>query len=295
MTTATPIETPSGKGAADENFPVGSWLLPARLRPHIATFYAFARTIDDIADNPGLTPEDKIARLDGFAAALAGNDEPGDKSESFAKAHRLRTSLQETGVPAAHGLDLIAAFKQDATKQRYRDWAELMAYCRLSASPVGRYLLDLHGESRDAWPAADALCNALQVINHLQDCQDDYRNLDRVYLPEGWLAEAGAGIADLDKAAASPGLRRVIDRCLDGTEALLIKAAGLPARLADWQLALETAVIVKIALRLCAHLRRRDPLAERVELKPLELALCGVKGVGGELLARLARGRKPAA
>jgi squalene synthase HpnC len=295
MTTATPIETPSGKGAAGENFPVGSWLLSARLRPHVATFYAFARAIDDIADNPELAPEDKISRLDGFASALVGDDKNTDKNESFAKSHRLRTSLQETGVPAAHGLDLIAAFKQDATKGRYHDWAELMDYCRLSAAPVGRYLLDLHGESKNNWPAADALCNALQVINHLQDCQDDYRDMDRVYLPENWLAEAGAGIDDLDKTAASPGLRRVIDRCLDGTEELLAEAAKLPARLTDTRLALETSVIVEIAVRLCAHLRRRDPLAERVKLKPVELALCGAKGVVGVLASRLAKDRGPAA
>ena len=130
------VETPSGKDSGNENFPVGSWLLPARLRPHVATFYAFARAIDDIADNPALEPEDKVVRLDGFATAILGHDtdHPG-----YAKAHRMRESLAETGVPPQHCLDLIAAFKQDATKTRYRDWVDLMGYCTLSASPVGRY------------------------------------------------------------------------------------------------------------------------------------------------------------
>ena len=112
------VETSSCKDAAYENFPVGSWLLPAALRPHIATFYRFARTIDDIADSPDLEPDDKVARLDGFAAALKhGRDEGG----GFETGLRMRTSLQETDIPAKHCLDLIDAFKQDVVKKRYDD------------------------------------------------------------------------------------------------------------------------------------------------------------------------------
>src|SRR3546814_1994161 len=189
------VATPSGKGAADENFPVGSWLLPAALRPHVATYYAFARAIDDIADNPALAPEDKIARLSAFEAALldAAADGPG-----LEKATRLRLSLAATGVAAARGTDLIAAFKQDAVKRRYADWGELLGYCRLSANPVGRYLLDLHGEDPAGYAASDALCSALQILNHLQDCQGDYRQLDRVYLPQDRLAAEGLDLTVLE-------------------------------------------------------------------------------------------------
>lgn len=270
------VETPSGKGAGDENFPVGSWLLPARWRPHIARFYAFARAIDDIADNPALAPEDKIARLDGFAEALGtGSGGPG-----FSKAHRLRQSLLETGVPVQHGLDLVAAFKQDAVKLRYRGWDDLMGYCILSAAPVGRYLVDLHGENRRCYPASDALCNALQVLNHLQDCQADYRNLDRVYLPEPWLAEAGGSVAELDRPQATPAVRRAIDRLLDRTAALVRDAKPLAGQFRDRRFAMEAAMIWRIADRLLDELRRRDPLAERVVLsKPAYLA-AGLWGVG---------------
>ena len=80
-------------------------------------------------------------------------------------------------------LDLLEAFRRDVTKLRYADWDELMDYCRYSATPVGRFVLDVHGESAPTWPANDALCAALQVINHLQDCAKDYREIDRVYLP----------------------------------------------------------------------------------------------------------------
>ncbi len=276
MTTGSAIETPSGKGSGDENFPVGSWLLPAALRPHIALFYAFGRAIDDIADNPNLSPQDKVARLDGFEAAITGRV---TGAAGFEKADRLRRSLVETGVSPVHCVDLIAAFKQDATKLRYRNWDELIGSCDLSAAPVGRYLLDLHGESRDGYPASNALCNALQVINHLQDCKDDYLALDRVYLPLEWMEGAGVTVADLDAARASPGLRNVLDRALEGVEELLVTARGLPGHLKSRRLGLESSVIIRIAERLAGRLRRRDPVAERVELGLPAFLLCGITGV----------------
>jgi phytoene/squalene synthetase len=156
----------------------------------------------------------------------------------------------------------------------------------LSAAPVGRYLLDLHGEDRAGYRASDALCNALQVLNHLQDCQDDYRQLDRVYLPQDWLAAAGTGVEALDAAAAGPGLRQVIDRCLDGTDALIAIAQLLPGQLRSRRLAMESAVIVRIAERLSRLLRRRDPLAGRVKLSGLQFAGCALAGIVRGLLRR---------
>jgi squalene synthase HpnC len=275
-------ETPSGKGAADENFPVGSLLLPRALRPHVATYYAFARAIDDIADNPALAPADKLARLDGFAAAIRGEtDDP-----AYAKAHAMRRSLALTGVPARHCLDLVSAFRQDAVKTRYESWDELIDYCDRSASPVGRYLLDLHGEDRAQYRHSDALCNALQVINHLQDCADDHAALDRVYLPQAWLREAGATVDELARPAASPALRRVLDRCVAGTLELLDEARRLPGALRSRRLALESAVIVRLAERLAARLSREDPLARRVALGRPEALACTVRGVIDGLIGR---------
>src|SRR5215831_15257069 len=152
------IETPSGKWRSGENFPVGSFLIRRDLRPHVHAFYRFARNADDIADNPALSAANKISRLDRMAAILDGA--PGDDSPS---ATAMRKSLAETGTTAQHCHDVLHAFRRDATKLRYRDWDDLMAYCRYSASPVGRQLLDLHGESRQTWSASDALCSALQV------------------------------------------------------------------------------------------------------------------------------------
>ena len=286
MAESVAIETPSGKQAADENFPVGSWLLPARLRPHVATFYAYARAIDDIADNPGLDPADKIARLDGFAQAVSGS---GEADPAFRKAHEIRRSLAETGVTHRHCVDLTRAFKQDAVKLRYDDWDDLMGYCDLSAAPVGRYLVDLHGESSAVYPASDALCNALQVLNHLQDCGDDYKALNRVYLPLDWMAAAGAGVEALGESRSSAALRQVLDRCLDRTGGLLELADTLPGQLRNSRFAMEAAAIVAIARKLGGELRRRDPLAERVVLTKPQFAACCLRGAGRVLLRRALR------
>lgn len=278
---SSPIEAPSGKDAAYENFPVGSFLLPANVRPHVAVFYAFARAIDDIADSPDLAAEEKIRRLEGCAAALRG--ETADPA--FAKAHRMRESLAATGTTIRHGLDLIAAFKQDAVKLRYRDWDDLMGYCLLSAAPVGRYLLDLHGGSRDGYGPSDALCLALQVINHVQDCQDDYRTLNRVYLPGDWLKAEGATVEELNAPRCSPALRRVLDRTLDATEKLMPAARRLPGGLFSRRLALESGVIVAIADALIARLRTQDPLARRVKLGRGAFLWHGLTGAAAGLLA----------
>lgn len=268
-------ETPSGKGAGDENFPVGSFLIERRLRPHVAAFYAFARAIDDIADNGALAADEKIARLKAFDAVLSGETPP---APGFEKAAALRRSLAETGVSAAHGSALVAAFVQDSVKLRYRSWAELLGYCALSANPVGRYLLDLHGEDKAGYRYSDALCTVLQIVNHLQDCGDDRRNLDRVYVIGDWLEEEGASIADLDRKALTPALRRVVDRMLDGCDALMADARRLPPALKSRRLAMESAVIVKLAARLIARLRTGDPLAGRVALGKTDFALAGVAG-----------------
>jgi squalene synthase HpnC len=277
------LETPSGKGPRDENFPVGSWLLPARLRPHVAAFYAFVRAADDIADNPDLTPEQKLARLARFETALIGPPAP---AAHLPKAQALRASLAATGVSARHALDLLAAFRRDATKLRYRDWPDLLDYCALSASPVGRYLLDLHGERRALYRFSDPLCDALQLLNHLQDCADDYRALDRVYLPLDGFAAAGIGVEALGQGATSPALRDMLDRVLDGVDGLLAAACHLPRALRSRRLAAESAVILEIARGLAKELRRRDPLAERVALSRPQFLRCGLLGLARTVGAR---------
>ena len=261
------VETWSGKDRDAENFPVGSALIRPALRPHVHAFYAFARNADDIADSPVLEPDDKIARLDHMEAVLLGRATDGSPS-----ATRLRVSLAETGVTPVHSQELLIAFRQDATKRRYADWGELLDYCRYSAMPVGRHVLDLHGEDRATWPANDALCAALQVLNHLQDCGKDLAALDRCYLPQDMLDEAGADVADVLREAETPGLRHVFTRLLKRTDALNAEAEDLPRRTRDRRLRLEVAVIVGLSKRLTSRLRRGDPVAMRVKLQKTDVA-----------------------
>src|ERR1700723_282872 len=192
----------SGKTHREENFPVASLLIRASHRPIILAFYYFVRAADDVADDPALTSQEKIERLDRMEAALLGEI----ASDGHPRAAALRRALGERGLTTRHAQDLLKAFRLDAVKQRYADWNELISYCALSAMPVGRFVLDVHGESPSTWAASDAICAALQVINHLQDCGADYHDLDRVYLPLDILAARGVAVEALAAEAASPGL-----------------------------------------------------------------------------------------
>ena len=250
------MESWSGKDRTDENFPVGV-LVSGRLRPEVHAFYAFARNADDIADNPTLAPAEKLTRLDRMAAGLDGTD------AGSPAAVRLRESLRRTGVTDAHGRALLAAFRQDAVKTRYASWEELLDYCRMSAMPVGRHVLDLHGEAHATWPPSDALCASLQILNHLQDLQRDLIELDRCYIPAELVADPASQVTGLAQTRA---LRAGIDALLDRCDALNAEARALPRRVRDRRLRLETAVIVGLAHRLAARLRHGDPIATRVKL-----------------------------
>ncbi len=269
------VEAWSGKDKADENFPVGSWLIRKELRAHVHAFYAFARNADDIADSGELAPPEKIARLDVMEEVLTGA-----KAEGSPSASRLRESLAQSGVPAIHARELLVAFRQDAVKNRYADWAELMDYCRYSAAPVGRYVLDLHGEGQETWASSDALCASLQVLNHMQDCAGDLRSLDRCYLPQDWMAQAGASTDDLARTETTPGLRTVLDRMLAATGELNKAASALPKRVKARRLRVETAIIANLARRLTGLLQAGDPLAGRVKLAKTDFVAATIASFG---------------
>jgi squalene synthase HpnC len=256
----------SGKGHRDENFPVASWLIQPRHRTLILAFYEFVRCADDIADHPTLSASEKVNLLDRLEQDLL------DAGDGNAQAVALRRALAERGMSPRHVQDLLKAFRLDATKLRYRDWDDLMGYCAYSAMPVGRFVLDVHGESCGTWFASDAICAALQIINHLQDCAADYRNLDRVYIPLDALAACGLGVEALGAAKASPELRRCLAGLAERTGILLQQGDALPNLVEDWRLALEISVIQTLAQHLTRILTRRDPLSERVHLGKLGVA-----------------------
>ena len=280
MNSAT--EAKSGKGHRDENFPVASWLIRAENRAPILAFYRFVRAADDVADHPRLAPDEKLRMLDALEAALLGRGPPDPEAEP------LRRALAERGLSPRHAQDLLEAFRMDARKSRYADWSELMGYCALSAMPVGRFVLDVHGEAPErVWPASDAICAALQVNNHLQDCGKDFRDLDRVYLPLDVLAARRAAVEDLGRDRATPALRASISELAGRTAGLLEQGEALPDLIADTRLSLEIAAIHRLARSIAAGLQRRDPLSEKVHVGKPVFALLAVSAAAGALVKRL--------
>ena len=270
-----------GTGKTRENFPVASRLIAPALRAPILAYYRFARAADDVADHPSLAPATKLQLLDGLEASLLGT------SDLDPAARPLRAQLNLRGLSAQHALDLLTAFRLDVTKLRYRDWGELMHYCRYSAMPVGRFVLEVHGESRATWDSNDALCSALQVINHLQDCAKDYQALDRVYVPLDALSAHGLTVQALAAPRATPQLRACLRSVAEQTAALLPLAGELPRMVKDLRLGVETAVIVGVARRLTAWLLERDPLSEPVHLTRSDALTLAAGAVVSELLRRL--------
>ena len=284
MTTASELR--SGKTHRDENFPVASWIIHPRHRALILAFYNFVRTADDIADHATLNGDEKLALLDLMEAELLG------RGDSQGEAVDLRRALAERAMAPRHALDVLIAFRMDVTKLRYETWDEVIHYCRYSAMPVGRFMLDVHGESTSTWVASDALCAGLQINNHLQDCGKDFRDLNRVYLPRDALAVSGASVEQLGEAQAAPALLQCLQSLAVRNEVLLDDSKSLAAEVRDFRLGLEISVIQSFADRIVRLLKVRDPLHERVHLNPVELLAFSLGGMAMESVRRLS-GRRP--
>ena len=273
-----PGATRLAAAAASENFPVASRLLPRRARAKVVAFYNYARAADDAADDPAAGPAERLARLDALEAGLDG------RGQGAAEGRALDAALAPSDAAARDAArDLLVAFRRDARGIACADWADLMAYCDRSAVPVGRFLLAVHGEPSAAHAPSDALCAALQVLNHLQDIAEDRRLLGRRYLPGDWMAAEGATGADLVRSAASPALRRVLDRCLDATDDLLDAAAPLPHRILSRGLRAQAGATLALARRLSSLLRAGDPLAARVALRRTDFVRAGLSGLRAAL------------
>ena len=268
------------RSAATENFPVLSYTVAPRLRAKVAAFYACARAADDVADDPAHTPAGKLAELDRFESGLRGG--PGAP-----EALRLHAACADAPHLLAPPLALLGAFRQDARRASYAGWDDLVSYCEMSAVPVGRFLLALHGEDATASRHADPLCIALQILNHLQDLREDRERLGRVYLPHALLEGAGATEADLSRSALTAPARAAVDAALDRCDALLDTAAPLPSVLRARGLRGQAAATLWLARRLAGRLRGADPLRDRVALSRADFLRAGLAG-----LRAAARGRR---
>ncbi|HSK09986.1 MAG TPA: squalene synthase HpnC [Vicinamibacterales bacterium] len=231
-----------------ENFPVASRLVPAPMRPHIAAVYAFARVADDFADEGERPGEERLALLDAWsarlreAAAVAAAPPPRSgpalPPETDAIFLALGSTIRACQLPFALLEDLLSAFRQDVTKQRYVSWADVLDYCRRSANPVGRVVLRIAGHRQEELDASsDALCTALQLTNFWQDLERDWAK-GRLYLPLDACAAAGANTADLHARRLTPAWRAVLAAAAGRTGALFEegrRVCGIGGRL-GWEL-----------------------------------------------------------
>lgn len=221
-----------------ENFPVASLLLPSVMRPHVAAIYAFARTADDVADEPGLTEAQRLAQLAAYRAQLdaCAAGAPSDDPVFVA----LGASIAQHALPVEWLDDLLRAFIQDVTTRRYATYDDMLRYCAWSANPIGRLLLKLFDvTSAEALRYSDAICSALQQINFWQDLAQDVDENDRIYVPEEDLQRFGVSIDDLRQHRATPELQACMAFQYQRSRALLLQGVPLlaltPARL-RWQL-----------------------------------------------------------
>ena len=182
--------------------------------------------------------------------------------------------------------DLLVAFKLDATKRRYKNWSELLYYCKFSANPVGRFVINATYSQkkkkineRKILHASDMLCTALQIINHIQDCKEDFKNLDRVYIPENLLKKHKLNVNILMKGSSCQNFTRLKIEIISKVENLL-KEIKKSLQLIDiWKLKKETLIILNIAKRLCFLLKVKDPLKKKIKLSSIDLLFCFIKGI----------------
>ncbi|MSO57121.1 MAG: squalene synthase HpnC [Acidobacteria bacterium] len=187
-----------------ENFPVASWLVPARMRPHIAALYAFARTADDFADEGRRSAEERARLLDDWQRRLHACVIEGTvTAEEYRDPHdrvflALGATIRSRNLPVSLFDDLLSAFRQDITTHRYENWDALLDYCRRSANPVGRLVLRIAGYDDPAMDrSSDALCTALQLTNFWQDLDRDWQK-GRLYVPVEDIEACHARMQDLD-------------------------------------------------------------------------------------------------
>ena len=229
-----------------ENFPVASWLLPRKIRQPIAVIYAFARTADDFADEGNYTETERLKRLDDYEIQLqrlmAGT--PGTDPVFIA----LADVVKRYALPPGLFLDLLSAFRQDVTKQRYQNFDEVLDYCQRSANPVGRLLLYLYDRTEaNNLILSDQICTALQLINFLQDLLQDYDENDRIYLPQDEMHKYHIDEAHLQNRVSDIAMQSLVTVQIQRARALLLAGAPLGNKLTG-RIGLELRMIIQAGI-----------------------------------------------
>ncbi|MYM35148.1 squalene synthase HpnC [Duganella sp. FT94W] len=230
-----------------ENFPVASILLPKRLRPAVEAIYAFARSADDLADEGDAAPEQRLAALTAYEAALDRIAQGASDHEPMFE--HLAQVVRQYDMPLRPLYDLLSAFKQDVAVSRYQTFDALLDYCARSANPVGFMMLHLYGEAdADNVRDSDAICSALQIINFLQDVAIDLHK-ERIYIPLEDLNRFAVSPAALTDPSARPRWRALMRFEVDRARRLMLSGAPLALRLPG-RIGFELRMVVQGGLRI---------------------------------------------
>jgi phytoene synthase len=262
-----------------ENFPVASLLLPAPLREPVAVIYRFARSADDLADEGGDSPDIRLQKLNSYRAELGRIERAEPPGAPLFQ--ELEKIIKDHALPVQPFRDLVDAFSQDVTKKRYANFTEVMDYCRRSANPVGRLLLQLFKRTTDSeLRQSDAICSALQLINFWQDVDIDYTRDQRVYLPQDEMARHGVTERHLAEKRCDAAWRELMRFQVSRSRQLMLSGAPL-GRSLPGRVGLEIRATVQGGLRILEKIEQADydVFRRRPVLKAFDWPLLLLKAV----------------
>ena len=267
----------SGKSYSDENFPVASFLMTKKIRSIVRVFYFFARMADDIADHQKLSSNQKKKILLFFDNAISKSKKTNNKILD-----KMIAKFKELPSGKKYSRNLLKAFMMDASNKKYKNWNDLLYYCKFSANPVGRFVIDAVNERKNIekiYEASDSLCTALQIINHIQDCKKDFKELNRVYIPESFFKKYSVDKKILRKSKSIENFERLKIEIVDNVLTSLRKTKLGLREIQSWRLRKETLIILNIAKRLCNLLKINDPLEKQIKLSRIDFIFCFFKGI----------------
>ena len=267
----------SGKSYSDENFPVASFLMTKKIRSIVRVFYFFARMADDIADHQKLSSNQKKKILLFFDNAISKSKKTNNKVLD-----KMIAKFKELPSGKKYSRNLLKAFMMDASNKKYKNWNDLLYYCKFSANPVGRFVIDAVNERKNIekiYEASDSLCTALQIINHIQDCKKDFKELNRVYIPESFFKKYSVDKKILRKCKSIENFERLKIEIVDNVLVSLRKTKLGLREIQSWRLRKETLIILNIAKRLCNLLKINDPLEKQIKLSRIDFIFCFFKGI----------------
>ena len=267
----------SGKSYSDENFPVASFLMTKKIRSIVRVFYFFARMADDIADHQKLSSNQKKKILFFFDNAISKSKKTNNKILD-----KMIAKFKELPSGKKYSRNLLKAFMMDASNKKYKNWNDLLYYCKFSANPVGRFVIDAVNERKNIekiYEASDSLCTALQIINHIQDCKKDFKELNRVYIPESFFKKYSVDKKILRKSKSGENFERLKIEIVDNVLVSLRKTKLGLREIQSWRLRKETLIILNIAKRLCNLLKINDPLEKQIKLSRIDFIFCFFKGI----------------